>query len=239
MKKSLVFALCAAVVFVAAPQAQSQSRGARGNPGASTAAPAPITDPGFASRLGQNVGLRAVPPVTAAPGLGNINHPGLQPLPMTAQPLGSAPPIPNINFPGGHPSVRQTQPNPGNGSWSQRQGRHFSGRHSRGKFAGAVIVGVPVYPYAIYVTTPTTTITSTSDQFTYSAPAASSELLVTLLAFRDGTILAVVDYWLEEDYVSYFTLQGMRASAPLDRLDLPLTQRLNRERNVRFVLESR
>jgi hypothetical protein len=62
---------------------------------------------------------------------------------------------------------------------------------------------------------------------------------ITLLAFKDHTIMAVTDYWLEGDAVCYDTSSGSRTCIPLDRLDLPLTQQLNRERNVRFVLEAR
>ncbi len=63
--------------------------------------------------------------------------------------------------------------------------------------------------------------------------------LLTLLAFQDHTILAVTDYWLEDEILYYQTSYGLQGSIPLDRLDLPLTQQLNRERNIPFVLESR
>ncbi|MCZ6489185.1 MAG: hypothetical protein O7A06_01490 [Acidobacteria bacterium] len=62
---------------------------------------------------------------------------------------------------------------------------------------------------------------------------------LTLLAFMDHTILAVTDYWLEGDILYYQTSYGLQGSIPLDRLDLPLTQQLNQERNIPFVLESR
>ena len=62
---------------------------------------------------------------------------------------------------------------------------------------------------------------------------------VTLLAFKDHTIIAVTDYWLEGDMLVYETSPGVQVRMPLDRLDLVLTQQFNRERNVRFVLEAR
>ena len=52
-------------------------------------------------------------------------------------------------------------------------------------------------------------------------------------------MLVVTDYWLEGDMLVYETRPGVRTAVPLDRLDLVLTQQLNRERNVRFVLEAR
>ena len=63
--------------------------------------------------------------------------------------------------------------------------------------------------------------------------------LLTLLAFQNHTIVAVTDYWLQGNILYYQTSNGMQGSIPLDRLDLPLTQQLNRERNIPFVLESR
>jgi hypothetical protein len=60
-----------------------------------------------------------------------------------------------------------------------------------------------------------------------------------LLAFKDSSIVLVVEYWLEGDWLYYVTQSGHRLSGPLDRLDQPLTQQLNSERNVPFILESR
>ncbi|MBI1956216.1 MAG: hypothetical protein HYS38_07455 [Acidobacteria bacterium] len=250
MKKALQFLLGVSVVLGLSLKAQSQagSGATRGGMGVSTGAPNAVTDPGFPSRLGHTVGLRAVPPVTMPPRIGNINHPGMQPLPMTPQPLptGSPFPIPNINFPGGVPGRSGTMaPNPSDGSFDHGRGHRFPKGHFRGLFVGSgtVIVGVPIYPYTVYVTTPTPTTSATTEQMPSaeqpSAPTSAAEPVITLLAFKDGTILAAVDYWLDEDFLRYITLQGIRASVPLDRLDLPLTQRLNRERHVRFVLEAR
>jgi hypothetical protein len=73
------------------------------------------------------------------------------------------------------------------------------------------------------------------------APAQEEpdEKPVTLLAFKDRTVLIVVDYWLEGDWLYYSIDPGQRLSVPLDRLDQPLTQQLNRERGVPFILEAR
>ncbi|MBI3895545.1 MAG: hypothetical protein HY313_06410 [Acidobacteria bacterium] len=216
--------------------------GIRMGVGVSAGAPAAVTDPGFASRLGYNVGLRAVPPVAMPPGVGNINHPGMQPMPMTSQPLptGSAPPIPNINFPGGAPGMRETPSNHSGDSFDRGRDHRFPQDHLRKHFRGSstIVVGVP---YPIYITIPSTTASSTIENVPYTGQPSGSaaEPVITLLAFKDGSVFAAVDYWLDEDFLRYITVQGMRASVPLDRLDLSLTQKLNRERNVRFVLEAR
>ena len=248
MRRILQFLLVVSVWVGSSLKAQSQagSGATRGGIGVSTSGTNSVTDPGFASRLGRNVGLQAVPPVTMSPGVGNINHPGMQPLPMTPQPLptGSPFPIPNINFPGGTPGRSRTiAPNPSDGSFDHGRRDHpFHRGYFRGPFVGSgtVIVGVPIYPYTVYVTTPAPATTEQMPSTEQpSAPTSAAEPLITLLAFKDGTILAAVDYWLDEDFLRYITLQGIRAFVPLDRLDLPLTQRLNRERHVRFVLEAR
>jgi hypothetical protein len=62
---------------------------------------------------------------------------------------------------------------------------------------------------------------------------------VTLLAFKDATVIAVTDYWIEGNMLIYSTSLGVRTVIPLDRLDFALTQQLNFERNVPFVLEAR
>ena len=62
---------------------------------------------------------------------------------------------------------------------------------------------------------------------------------VTLLAFKDSTVIAATDYWLEGNLLVYETSQGVRTAAPLDRLDFALTQQLNFERNVPFILAAR
>ncbi len=60
-----------------------------------------------------------------------------------------------------------------------------------------------------------------------------------MLAFKDATVIAVTDYWLQGYMLVYETSQGVRTVVPLDRLDFGLTQQLNFERNVPFVLEAR
>lgn len=248
----------------------SSASGQRGGAAASgarpgmhpTASPQPATsaptDAGFPHRLGTTVGLQAVPPVTAPFGVGNINHPGMQPLPTNVGAI-SAPPAgyPNINFPGGAPGMNNppSMPPRWGGTWDGR----FHGRDHRSfdkphAGPGVVFYGVPYYvPYVVYTTEPAAAAVPVpvappgpyGSGAAVGAPAPSEPAMpsafktITLLAFKDHTIMAVTDYWLEGDAVCYDTSSGSRTCIPLDRLDLPLTQQLNRERNVRFVLEAR
>ncbi len=219
----------------------------------------PGNNPGFPFALGANVGLRAIPPVTMPPGVPNINLPGIQPLPT-----GALPPVPNINSPGGIPALAlpgSGMPSPG---WGPRFPRGHFPRPSGGTIIYSVPVGVPVYlPYVIYEGTLPTSSVSRQPQpgeplvpRTPQAPESSDVILeyqppqqpatpepevkpLTLLVFKDHTIVAVTDYWLEGETLYYKTNYGAENSVPLDRLDLALTQQLNRERNVRFVLEFR
>jgi hypothetical protein len=57
-----------------------------------------------------------------------------------------------------------------------------------------------------------------------------------LLAMKDGTIRAVLAYWVEGMTVHYVTMDHEQKQTPLSSLDHSLSERLNRERNVTFRL---
>jgi len=57
---------------------------------------------------------------------------------------------------------------------------------------------------------------------------------VYLIAFKDHVIRAAVAYAVEGATLYYTTLQGTREQAPLDSIDVPFSEQLNRERNVEF-----
>lgn len=57
-----------------------------------------------------------------------------------------------------------------------------------------------------------------------------------LLAMKDGTIRAVLAYWVQGATVHYVTMDHEQKQAPLSSLDHSLSERLNRERNVTFRL---
>jgi hypothetical protein len=57
-----------------------------------------------------------------------------------------------------------------------------------------------------------------------------------LLAMNDGTIRAVLAYWVDGTTVHYVTMDHEQKQTPLSSLDHGLSERLNRERNVTFRL---
>jgi hypothetical protein len=57
-----------------------------------------------------------------------------------------------------------------------------------------------------------------------------------LLAMHDGTIRAVLAYWVDGKTVHYVTMDHEQKTTPLGSLDRGLSERLNRERNVTFQL---
>jgi hypothetical protein len=57
-----------------------------------------------------------------------------------------------------------------------------------------------------------------------------------LLAMKDGTIRAVLAYWVDGMTVHYVTMDHEQKQTPLSSLDHGLSERLNRERNVTFRL---
>ena len=181
------------------------------------------------------------------------NTPGAGMQPHNA-PGGFGAPIPNINSPGVGPGIHR----------DGGDGRHGRGGHFRrgqgnfgGVYGGPVIYAVPYY-VPVYTEVPVYSEAGPAPveqprpydirQYQGVAPAEplrqqpapeSVTRYVTLLAFRDSTVLAVVDYWLQGEMLVYSTSLGVRTVVPIDRLDLALTQQLNFERNVPFILEAR
>ena len=67
----------------------------------------------------------------------------------------------------------------------------------------------------------------------------NGQQLQTLLVLKDHTLLLVTNYWLDGDSLTYYLGDGEEGSVQISQLDFSLTQQLNRERNVPFVLQSR
>ena len=169
---------------------------------------------------------------------------------------------PNINFPGGIPAPQR---NPGTGNYGRNSRRYSSQAGGSIVYYGvpyyvpyyvapsdsaeagsAVPSGVVVIP-APYPPANVTAGTSSFPPPLQPSGQSSGQLeeqaeggsTITLLAMKDHTILAVTDYWLEGESLYYKTEPGQQASVLLSQVDFALTQQLNRERNVRFILESR
>jgi hypothetical protein len=69
-----------------------------------------------------------------------------------------------------------------------------------------------------------------------NAQAKKYEDTLFLLAMNDGTIRAVLAYWVDGATVHYVTMDHEQKQTPLSSLDHSLSERLNRERNVTFRL---
>jgi hypothetical protein len=80
--------------------------------------------------------------------------------------------------------------------------------------------------------------TSGSNLRMYQAPAGSTDNTTSgetsyyLIAFKDHTIYSAVAYYVEGDTLHYFTSGNVHNQASLSLVDRPLTEQLNRERNV-------
>ncbi len=70
------------------------------------------------------------------------------------------------------------------------------------------------------------------------APPAADQPTITLLAFSDSTVVAVIAYWLQEDRLHYVTKNFDKRIVAASTLDRELTEQLNRERSVEFKLEA-
>ena len=70
-------------------------------------------------------------------------------------------------------------------------------------------------------------------------PAPQSQKYETplfLVAFKDGTIRAVLAYWVDGTTLRYVSMDHEQKQAPLSSVDRDLSERLNSERNVTFSL---
>jgi len=61
---------------------------------------------------------------------------------------------------------------------------------------------------------------------------------LTMLILKGGSGYLARDYWLEAGQLHFLTPDGEHRLLPLERLDLEETVRLNRERNIEFVLRT-
>jgi hypothetical protein len=59
---------------------------------------------------------------------------------------------------------------------------------------------------------------------------------LTLLVFKDNSVYAVTDYWLDAGRLHYTTSYGGENSVPLEQVDLQTTVQMNWERGMQFVL---
>ncbi len=77
--------------------------------------------------------------------------------------------------------------------------------------------------------------------YSYEAPQApvgpDTTQPLTLLVFKNHSIYAVTDYWVEGDQLHYVTSYGAHNTVPLDQLDVEFSTKLNAERNIKFELK--
>ena len=68
--------------------------------------------------------------------------------------------------------------------------------------------------------------------------AVNTNPALYLVAFRDGSILAAVAYWVSGDTLHFVTVDHVERTKPLSQVDRDMSLRLNRERRVSFTLPS-
>ncbi len=72
-----------------------------------------------------------------------------------------------------------------------------------------------------------------------ATPGTEEEPAIYLIAFDDQTIFAATDYHVEDGTLHFTTTHGSENSAPVEKVDRKLSERLNRERNIPFQLPVR
>ncbi len=73
----------------------------------------------------------------------------------------------------------------------------------------------------------------------YNAAPAARDAQVTLIALQNGGALLARRYWLSGTNIHCVSALGTEQDVPLGMIDLAQTVKLNQERNVEFVLDSR
>ncbi len=70
-------------------------------------------------------------------------------------------------------------------------------------------------------------------------PAEDAEPTVYLIAYKNHSIYPALGYWMEDDTLHYITLEGSHNRASLELIDVEMSNRLNRERDIDFRLPLR
>ena len=70
-------------------------------------------------------------------------------------------------------------------------------------------------------------------------PQVTAEPPLTVLALVGGEAYIAREYWVQGGEVHCLSAEGEQKTFPLEQVDLYKTASLNRQRNVKFVLQSR
>jgi hypothetical protein len=100
---------------------------------------------------------------------------------------------------------------------------------------GAIVSNSPWYPAApppAYAPPPGLAVR----QYPPTAQQQKYETPLFLVAFKDGSIKAVLAYWVDGATLHYVSMDHEQKQAPLSSVDHDLSERFNRERNVTFSL---
>ena len=92
--------------------------------------------------------------------------------------------------------------------------------------------GYPAAPPPAYAPPPDPSVR----QYPPAAQEQKYETPLFLLAFKDGSIKAVLAYWVDGATLHYVSMDHEQKQAPLASVDPDLSERFNRERNVTFRL---
>jgi hypothetical protein len=93
---------------------------------------------------------------------------------------------------------------------------------------------------SLYQPASTTASSSPIQRVNYGARASgSSNAQVTVIALQSGGALLASRYWLQGTSIHCVSAAGAEQDVPLGMIDLAETVRLNQERNVEFVLNSK
>jgi hypothetical protein len=121
---------------------------------------------------------------------------------------------------------------------------HSSSSYRVFRQASASVVEAPAAPSVVNL--PLTRVAAPAPVLTAMPPAQlasvapqGGEPTLTVLALQSGQAVLAREYWVEGGEVHCLSASGEQSTIPLEQMDLYQTASLNRQRNVRFVLQSR
>jgi hypothetical protein len=133
--------------------------------------------------------------------------------------------------------------------WSGNGIVGFGGWYGAPYWSSPIVYSTPAYAYPYDVGYPAVSIVTVPADPAPSRPAIiinenirpqaryeSPRSPVYLIATTDSVVWAALAYWVEDDVLHFVTSKGERRQIPFSQLDRPLTEQLNRERNVELRL---
>jgi hypothetical protein len=103
----------------------------------------------------------------------------------------------------------------------------------------SMVTREPVETQTVTTSDPSSVAADTNAVATNLPAPAATDARATLVILRGGSAFLATNYWIQGGQMHCISQEGQSRAFPLEGIDLEQTLRVNRERNVEFVLQSR